>query len=718
MNNFEEASWITHKRFLEHKPIELLHKESEKCDNEEHDISLLNHHMFFRKKFSCKKAEEVKINISADDYYKLYINGKYITQGPAPSYHFHYNYNTIDISDYINEGENTIAIHVYYQGLVNRVWNSGDYRQGLIACVYCGDYTIAATDGTWKSFVCNAWQRSVITGYQTQYMEDIESRLIPQGWKHQNFDDTNWDYAVINELDDHLLFRQITPNLTVYDTVPSKIIQLSKTRVFVDIGKEVAGQIKFKALGKSGEKIEIKLGEELLAENSVRYEMRCNCEYRQYWTLSGVWDDVEFYDYLAFRYFEILLPSDTTEIEDIKIEVRHYPFDDANCTFSSSDKILNDIFELCKNTVKYCAQENFVDCPTREKGQYLGDCTIAAHSHMILSGDTKLYKKTLYDFAHSCNICKGMMAVAPGSYMQEIADYSCQYPHQLYTYYSYTGDMDTLRELYPYCLGVEKWFDQYAGDDLLINKVTGKWNLVDWPKNLRDGYEYDENIPIGDCKHSVMNAFYYGLKKYNTKIRAILKVEEEYDLEKLRQNFNDTFYDSQKRLFIDSVGSKHSSLHANALPLYYGITPEDGISESIKLIAGKGLRCGVYFAYFVLKSLASAGEYELLYDLIVSNDCNSWSTMLKEGATTCFESWSKEQKWNTSLCHAWASAPIIAITEDLAGINISQGDMDDIRYTNNIPDKLSEFNLKVTINHYIISIQKNNTIVKFTKSKI
>lgn len=37
------------------------------------------------------------------------------------------------------------------------------------------------------------------------------------------------------------------------------------------------------------------------------------------------------------------------------------------------------------------------------------------------------------------------------------------------------------------------------------------------------------------------------------------------------------------------------------------------------------------------------------------------------GVTTCFESWGKEKKWNTSLCHPWASAPIILICEDLKG---------------------------------------------------
>ena len=70
--------------------------------------------------------------ISADDYYKLYINGHFVTQGPTPSYHWQYNYNAIDVTAYLKPGRNVIAVHTLYQGLINRTWQSGDQRHGLI----------------------------------------------------------------------------------------------------------------------------------------------------------------------------------------------------------------------------------------------------------------------------------------------------------------------------------------------------------------------------------------------------------------------------------------------------------------------------------------------------------------------------------------------------------------------------------------------------------
>lgn len=37
--------------------------------------------------------------------------------------------------------------------------------------------------------------------------------------------------------------------------------------------------------------------------------------------------------------------------------------------------------------------------------------------------------------------------------------------------------------------------------------------------------------------------------------------------------------------------------------------------------------------------------------------------MLKEGATSTFEVWTKNSGNSTSLCHAWSSSPISAICE-------------------------------------------------------
>ena len=125
------GKWITDGIFASREPRNVFHRQLQKISLPPDEHS--NSHILFRKKFVLSKAEKVgKAYITADDFYKLYINGKFVAQGPAPAYHNCYNYNEIDITPYLCEGENVIAVHTYYQGLINRVWQSGDYRHGLI----------------------------------------------------------------------------------------------------------------------------------------------------------------------------------------------------------------------------------------------------------------------------------------------------------------------------------------------------------------------------------------------------------------------------------------------------------------------------------------------------------------------------------------------------------------------------------------------------------
>lgn len=65
------------------------------------------------------------------DYYKLYVDGTFVATGPAAGTTDRTYYNVIDLTPYLVKGRNTLAVHTYYQGLVNRVWVSGDNRQGL-----------------------------------------------------------------------------------------------------------------------------------------------------------------------------------------------------------------------------------------------------------------------------------------------------------------------------------------------------------------------------------------------------------------------------------------------------------------------------------------------------------------------------------------------------------------------------------------------------------
>lgn len=724
MDKSWKAHWIIDPDFSGLKPMNVFHKELSHEETPNHPDDLKNIHTQFRKKFSIQSEfNQAFLDITADDYYKVYINGQFVGQGPAPSYHFHYYYNRYDIKDYLVSGENVIAVHVYYQGLINRVWNSGDYRQGMIAELFLDNEIKLYTDSTWKCSKALEFVGNTTIGYDTQFVEDIDHRLKKTKWREIDFNDQGWNHVVENDLDDHKLVLQPTPTLEIYEIKPQDIIKIRKGHYLIDFGQEITGQFKVAANGNEGQIVTIKCGEELEEDHPhrVRYELRCNCTYKEKWILSGTDDVLEHFDYKAFRYVEIEAPENVIHLNTIRAVVRHYPFDEQKCKFDSSNNLLNDIWEICKNGVKYGTQEVYVDCPTREKGQYLGDATVITNSHIYLSGDLRMFKKSLKDFALSTHICPGMMAVAPGSYMQEIADYSLQYPYQLLNYYRHSGDFEFLKEMYPIVEGIIDYFKKYQRPDGLLENVTEKWNLVDWPENLRDNYDFDLSIPVGKGCHNVINAFYIGAVKTLSEIRDILKINDDKDkLSRLIESYQQAFYNDRKKLFTDSTESSHTSLHANFLPLFWGLAPKDSEDSIVNLISEKKLRCGVYNAYFLLKGLAKAGAYDLVFDLIVSEDERSWANMLREGATTCFEAWGKEHKWNTSLCHPWASAPISVLIEDILGIQPYKPGWQEIQFNPQIPSDLDFISIQFeTIKGKIqVTHQKNQTNITVPKECI
>lgn len=693
-----QAKWIMDPRFAGLTPRNLLHKQLAEVTLPEHRADLKNIHLLVRKKFYlAEKIRNAFFEITADDYYKLYINEHFVGQGPAPGYHFHYNYNRYNVTEYLQSGANIIAVHLYYQGVINRVWNSGDYRQGMIAELFINDELCLMTDSSWKCAPAKEYLGSETFGYETQFVENIDNRLKEADWRKPDYDDGDWANTYENPADDHKLVLQITPPLAVYEIKPAKVKQLDEGHYLLDFGQEITGQFKMKARGEAGQTVEIRCGEELEEGSGehVRYKMRCNCNYRDIWTLSGGEDLLEYYDYKAFRYVELLAPKNVLQPASFSALVRHYPFDETKCRFESSNPLLNQIWEICKNGVKYGAQEVFVDCPSREKGQYLGDVTVTSHAHLYLSGDLRLFKKALRDFALSARICPGLMAVAPGSYMQEIADFSLQWPLQLLNYYRQSGDWEFLEEMYPVAEGILQYFKQFQRADGLLENVKEKWNLVDWPENLRDGYDFDLAQPVvGDGCHNVINAFYCGAVKTVNEIRELLGIEYTDEFPALKKAFIKAFYRPDRKLFADSTVSGHTALHANFIPLFFGLAPEEAHKNVVDLIRKKRLNCGVYNTYFLLKGLARIGEFQLIYDLLTGEDEHSWANMIREGATTCFEVWGKEQKWNTSLCHPWASAPVPVLIEDIAGLYPVKPGWEEARFTPHIPESLAYLKLE------------------------
>lgn len=668
-------NWLTAEEFATLSPFHLFSKEDDRPATlaaHPHPEHLRNIHMLVRGTVTVCRGDYDRffVHVTADDYYKMKLNGTFVTQGPASGYHFHYNWNRVDVTDFLTDGDNTVSLHVYYQGLINHVWNSGDLRMGFAFRLY-GEKNgesvlLTEADEGWLYALSKAYLPSHTVGYETQYMENFDTRLAEPPLSEYR--------PCVSVKGDYTFAPEPVPTLQICDKAPQEIIRQPDGSLLCDMGEEVTGTLCLRLHGKAGTKVHILCGEELesgefCAKAKVRYKMRCNCDYSEYVILSGGDDTVEQYDYKAFRYFTLVPEDESTVIDEVTVRVRHWAFDDGACVISSNHPVLDAVFSLCKNGVKYGSQEVFVDCPSREKGQYAGDMTVTALSHILLTGDITLARKALCDQLRSARICPGIMAVAPGGLMQEIADYSLQLPILVLRDYRFTGDEAFMRSAVPYLDGMLDYFGKYAREDGLLDGVTEKWNLVDWPENLRDDYDFPMTRPIGPGVHNVLNAFYVGAVKLTEEIKDILRIPHEARWETLAETFNRVFFDYEKGVYRDAETSSHSALHSNILAPYFGFVPKGYETSVGDFILSRGLCCGVYMSFFLLKSLCAMGRYEDAFRVITQEAENSWYNMVREGGTCCFEAWGKEKKSNTSLCHPWASAPVSVLIEDLIGLS-------------------------------------------------
>ncbi|MBU0477186.1 family 78 glycoside hydrolase catalytic domain [bacterium] len=168
--------------------------------NEAYDIR--NKYLYGRKQFNIPtNVEKIVIRVSADSRYKLWINGRYVSRGPARCYPWKQSFDTVNILPYLKIGKNVMAIMVHQYGestfsYIHR-WRAGFIVDGDIL-LKNGSCINIDTDSSWKVKDVNAYKRNTKrTSVQTGFQEVFDSRLEEISWNKANFNDDNWENATI-----------------------------------------------------------------------------------------------------------------------------------------------------------------------------------------------------------------------------------------------------------------------------------------------------------------------------------------------------------------------------------------------------------------------------------------------------------------------------------------------------------------------------------------
>lgn len=367
---------------------------------------------------------------------------------------------------------------------------------------------------------------------------------------------------------------------------------------------------------------------------------------------------------IPFRYAQIIgCPSKLRRRDVLQVRV-HYPFDRRAAQFYSSNRDLNAVWRLCHHTIEavtFCGL--FID-GNRERRPYEADALIAELDWFNNTTGTSLPARTdQYLIYHPTWPTEWIMQSVLAAWYD----------------YLYTGSKTLIRDNYT-ALKAKTLFALERPDGLIstvkppvplavlrsIHRTRPIRAVVDWPQDERDGFVMR---PI----NTVVNAFHYQSMLLMSRIATALghRRDAKYFAARarlVRTSMNRLLINPVTGLYVDGIGTKHSSIQANLFPLAFGIPPRADQSHIADFLVKQGMRCSVYGAQYLLMALYRAHRGQAALKLLSSPGRHSWMEMIHEGSTLTTEAWSLRIKPNEDWNHIWGAAPGNIIPRYLMGV--------------------------------------------------
>jgi len=382
--------------------------------------------------------------ITADQCYRLRVNGKTVCRGPARGYQRSWPFDEADLAPYLREGRNLITVRAYNAGHGTFGYRTEGFA-GFLFAARIGRQTVVS-DASWKCIRESATRRDTWP-YSLQlpgHQEAVDLRADSPDWETLAFDDADWlsseerrhwnapPYFTLEPRGIPLMREFILkPKLIGMGGGPSakgwedaadlaalrnreplnhhpadsskpgfRVAASPKGKfrsVLLDFGKVVVGSPRIRVKGaKGGEAIDL-LHTEVIDEkrlaplmddddhSRVRLANRMICRKGK--------QTHRFFHHLGFRYLTLTVRENRGPLEiAVDLEACGYPFEETG-SFRSSDPELNRIWEACAHTQRICSLDAYVDTPWREQAAWWGDARIQTWNTYFLSADPRLLRR-------------------------------------------------------------------------------------------------------------------------------------------------------------------------------------------------------------------------------------------------------------------------------------------------------------------------------------
>lgn len=466
------------------------------------------------------------------------------------------------------------------------------------------------------------------------------------------------------------------------DVEPVRAVRVGQGHWFVDFGQAGFGNLRLTIPDpEPGRRIVVHLGEAQRGDatverepgGTVRYQRAelvleaGRTEYRPAltwasprWLRDGyVAMPEEVGEVAPFRYAELEGIPEPFDPEQIVQEVWHVPFDDGASAFESSSRVLDDVWALCKHTMKVTSFAGVYVDGDRERRPYEADALINQLSHYAVDAH--------YETARHSWIWLLEHPTWP-------TEWILQAPVLAWNDVLWSGDTAAVEAHYD-ALRARTLIDRRRDDGLLLGRNRGEpRDIVDWPAGERDGYD------MAPAVKTVVSAWHVESLRCMARIAAVLgRDADAAELARLAATtvaaIDAELWDEARGCYVDGLDpetkerSAHTSLHASLFPLAFGIVPEDRVARVVAFVESRGMACSVYGAQFLVDGLYRAGAADAALRLLTATDERSWAHMLYDvGSTVTLEAWDPKFKPNLDWNHAWGAAPANLIVRGLMGI--------------------------------------------------
>jgi len=330
-----------------------------------------------------------------------------------------------------------------------------------------------------------------------------------------------------------------------------------------------------------------------------------------------------------------------------------YGYDLGESSFRCSDERLNRLWAYLKNCVAASTAFGLFVDGDRERLPYEGDAFGTQLASYAAFSDTEIVRATFEHLMdHPTWPTEGKFCMVFMAWHD----------------WRRTGRTDLVAKWYDRLVAEKLYGEKPRADGLLVTDVTR--DNPDWPRCERDGYDLR---PV----NAEVNAYYFQALGLMSELAAALGKHADAAAfaaraAKVRAAFDATFVDPSTGLVLDGEGSSHSSLHANALALAFGLVPEERRARTADFVVSRGRACSPYFMLYVLEALRVCGREREIYDALLADDDRSWLGMLDFGATMGMEAWNLKVKPNLDVNHSWVAVPLHFFATWILGVNVTE----------------------------------------------